>query len=117
MHVVVMHKVVERRQSEANPAEIFHQGLGVGGAVDSHDKAVAAEVRQFAELEEGHEAGSLSVGCKSCGWEYDGESLPRLHIARRLQNCLVEEDEHGLLAFLLGYETAEIGRASCRERV
>ena len=61
-HVVVMDEVVERRQPETNPAEIFHQGLGVGGAVDGHDKAVAAEVLQFAELEQGHEAGGLLVG-------------------------------------------------------
>jgi hypothetical protein len=53
-HIVIMDEVVERRQPEANPAEIFHQGLGVGGTVDGHDKAVAAEVLQFAELEQGH---------------------------------------------------------------
>ena len=64
-HIVVVDEVVERRQPEANPAEIFQQGLGVGGAVDGHDKAVAAEVRQFAELEQGHEAESLLVGLQN----------------------------------------------------
>lgn len=59
-HILVVDKVVQCRETEADPAEVLHQGLGVGGAVDGDDEAGAVESRQLAELEEGHEAGTVS---------------------------------------------------------
>jgi hypothetical protein len=51
-------KVVERGQREADPAQVLDQSIAshlVGVAVDADDKAVAREVVDFAEFEEGHE--------------------------------------------------------------
>jgi hypothetical protein len=55
-HVLIGHEVIECRKAKADPTEVFHEGLGIGRAIDGYDKAVASEVRYFAEFEEGHEA-------------------------------------------------------------
>jgi hypothetical protein len=51
-------EVVERGQREADPAQVLDHriaGSGFGLAVDADDEAVAGEVVDFAEFEEGHE--------------------------------------------------------------
>jgi hypothetical protein len=77
-------------------------------AVDAHDKAVAGEVVDFAEFEEGHEAGwRVSDVEKRSDVGMRVKDLPSLQISH--DDRLVEKHEHGLLVlvFFVRHEAAE----------
>lgn len=65
MDIVVVDKIVQRREPKADPPEIFQQRGGVAGSVDGDDESVAGKLGLFTELEESHEAvvGVSGEGC------------------------------------------------------